>query len=319
MAHQRIKTEIRGDFGICLANNPITMQISPSWVQALSTIILVTITGYYAWQMKNNVELLEKQYNRDRKRQHTEVLRTKINEWLDNLPEVRTADVRLPTIIDTVGHDVIERDETEFWCVPISLQDDHTFEHLLESHAQDLEEVKSDINDTFYDFDDARRSFYEEFDDYTPIETLPFDTEPMERFSLWAFKQAMHLERGRDSVNDLKNEIENVVHDDNLAVHQPAKQYPGDHDGRRILRAWVVEEDEYGHEYVRDGADEEVADALKEVIDRLEDQPEYEYAEDAAGILSELEVLVDSLEHKLEEYKVKDPLPGECDWINGSE
>lgn len=295
------------------------MAINPVQLQAGATVLLVILTGYYAFQTRKTVTLMSNQFRRESLRYHTQVLRNIVNNWLDNLPTVTAADVDNPSGTSYVGHPAIddEVDDWEgwFWVTPIHLEDDPYYEDFLSNHADELGQIREAILDSFDQFWSLREDFIDNYSDSSPLEELPFRSERTDWFNLWAFETAVILERGILSKEELYQEVIRSNENWRMAQTPPTKTYVGDSDKKEILRCDVLRGDEPADSEVIDEREEMVYSAIKQVIGRLENQEKYENAEEAAKLLDELDDLVNRLETKLEEYAGMEVYKGECDYL----
>lgn len=271
------------------------MAIEPAWLQAGSTVVLVLVTGYYTY-------LLHRQNNRERRSYHTDTLRERVREWLQHLPEMRTIGV------ETAEPTYILANQDEFRVVPTQLADDNYFRDLLENHGDELRQQKTRIEELHGQFQSLKREFPEGFGDYGPVRSAPLDLEPTKRYPEWIFDRIVLLERTESTKDDLvKMAVEAL--EENTSHDNEETKYPSSarHRYTTILtrpRDDSVENDK-----------EMVADVLKEAIDQVDECGRYEMAEEAATLLDEIEMELDTLEKKLVEYEGMATYPGDCEYI----
>lgn len=282
-----------------------------------TSAVLVLVTIYYAIQTRRNVELLDTRHSREKRRYHTEVLRKYIvDEWLAALPTVKRTEINpAPS-----KHEFQILGVTpEFRVVPEVLEGNPYLDDFLQNHAKDVNKIKEDLEELHKRFVEIRDTFYEEYDNIQPVEDLPFRIETTNFFEEWAFERILLLERSIKNKEQLHNDIEKGIKNDKLHQQPPLKRYPGDNTPshtRYILKCWVLEEDEYGDTVTSpSNADELVIDALKQVINRLEECEEYTLGRRAAEVLDEAEKSCQKLQNSLIKYSGMEVYRGDCEYL----
>lgn len=294
------------------------MPIQPSWIQAGSTVVLVLVTGFYALQTHRTNNVMHEQFKKERQRFHTNVLKDRVEDWLEELPRVFGADIEVPGT-DVAGHPAIDESvdgpEGHLWVRPLMLRDDPYFKDLIENHAQELDTIASSIEDLFEEFWELRSMFLDSYSDTEPLDVLDFRADPTDYYELWAFERAVRLKRGPETKEGLYDILEQGIKNDKSALNPPTKRFPGDNTERGVVECDVVKNTSLGEIKLKEGSEEEIIEALRNVIDRLSEQEEYEYAKEAAVVLNEIEDEIDRLEQKLTEYKGKEIYEGECEYV----
>jgi hypothetical protein len=166
------------------------MPIEPAWLQAVFTLVLVIVTAYYTY-------LLHRQNNRERRISHTDTLRKRVQEWHQNLPEVR------PTDVDSAERNYVLGEVDAFQVVPARLEDDNYFQDLLDNHGSELQQHKTRIEELHEQFTSLKKEFIMEFSDTEPVESACDELEATDQYPEWVFNQALRLERTEREKNGL--------------------------------------------------------------------------------------------------------------------
>lgn len=293
------------------------ISVTPGWTQAIFTAILVIITAFYAWQTHRQVVLFKRQMDREAKRHHTEILRLRVNDWLENLPTVWRTRAEPPRSFKGVGHPFFEEGKT-FWTAPFSLQGDPYFEDLLDNHAERLASLKEAIETDYSEFQRLRNEFYEDYDNLDHLESLPFKIEVFDDFPLWAFESGILMERNFENLDERKENVVTAIENDKMAPLPPEKWYSGglhNWDDSHILKAHIASSDERGKPQVDNDSHEQVIQAILDTLDDLPESAEYSLIEMAADTLDRVAENVSELERELSEYKGMEVYPGDCKYL----
>lgn len=295
-----------GEFGI--AGN------IAAYASATATGLLIAITAVYAYSTHRSVRLSTQQLNREVRQRHTDTLRQRVSNWLgdyrtdsdltsngeSNLPTVqRTTIEPAPPIVE-----VFERQQ-EFRIIPEALENDRYLEDFLQNHAREVQEKLNEIKDLQAAFEQRREQFLEAFDDTRAIEEVQFRASKGAYFEQWAFERIVLLERGFRDKEGLYKIIDDAIEKESMADNE-FRKFPGDMRNIgpviRVLREIDIQ-------------DEEVATAMKQTVDRLEQHEAYDTAAEAAELLDQLDDAVDRLKNDLIEYKGRPLYPGDCEYL----
>lgn len=279
---------------------------------ASATLILVAITGWYAYTTRKHVQLANRRMDYDIRRQHSETLRRIVSLWLGNpeqhedlnkrslrIPHVTPTDIQpAPALAPILG-------EQEFRVVPETIENDLYLEDLLENHAPDLKETKQEIEQLHSQFIELKSQFVEKYEDTQVVEDLPFPAETSLFFEEWAFERVLYLERGIRDEESLFDIVDSAI-DRNTEADEDYTRYPGDN--RNVVSVIKVSRDV-------DEDRELVADAMKETISRLPEQKGYSIGQEAAMVLDKADEECQKLEQLLVEYRGRPMFPGDCEYI----
>lgn len=307
-------------------------------VAGLGSIVLTAGLVYlYSRQtsiQKEQQDLLRRELNREVRMGHTETLRNRIRAWhgdIDeigvkeggawfsdetNLPKVTGVDVEpAPPLVEVIGQEV------DFRVVPEALEDDRYLQDLLENHADDLRELKKEIEQQYEEFDSARMAFYEEYPGAPIIETNDYLLQPREAFTEWIFERAVLLNRTqRDREKQkIKDIVESRLTGTNSADSNSGEKY--------YSASGIEDRDPATYEAIAVSGDykdikkseEEIESRLIEIhwdaIDEIGDDELYEYAIEAATILDEMAGTVEELKAKLVEHEGNPVYQEDCEYV----
>ena len=291
-----------------------SVQIISPLAMVLLTLGLVYSTWKYATDIRRTTRL-------DRRRYHTEILRNRVESWLNNLPDVRVTEVEPPQ-----QSEIRIAGETEFNAVPWFLDDDPYFKDLLINHADDLQEHRTQIEEGHKKFTALQEQFREEIDvDHwderlNSIECDEVSLKIVDQFSLWIFERIIMLDRedpkkftsGDYEKEDLYEIAKSAVNDETYG-RSDFTIYPGDNIRKtptiKLKNARSLDRE------TRDEIDQIVLQFLKEVIDDIEQFNVYQVGQDAADQLNSLADLVQELEIRLVEYRDLEIYEGDCKYI----
>lgn len=281
---------------------PFILGLQPSMIQAIATIVLVIITSIYALQTKQHADLFRKELELENDRNHAEVLQKRIDDWLDNFPEVEETDVP------------IFQDREMPYAVPDPLQVDPYYEDLLENHADDIKPLLDDIDSKYDDFVRIREDYIDAQDidhEYQNVHQL----EPLARnYSIWLFQRILLLERTDATRRGLSMEVQSEFEDKYI---ESGNSY--------LLRCGVKGTNyrpiliyHFRRSISQSRADMDIMSIRLSSfpgihINEIDTLPNYNEAVRAAEILDDIEEQVDKLHTKLLRYKDAPRFQGDCD------
>lgn len=306
-------------------------------ISGIGTLILTTGLVYlYKRQtniQENQQELLKSELNREVRRGHTEILRERIRYWHGDLEEVGSSgaepwisdDTRLPSVrgadVEPAPPSINQAiGESEFRVIPEDIEDDRFLKDLLENHADDLQNLKTNIEQQYEEFDRKRVNFQENCPPGEVIETDEFVLEPMSAYTRWLFERAVLLNRenSRKDKEKMKRIVESRLPDSVSGNSENGSKFysPKGLDGGKstyqaIPKSGNIEDlDEY---------DAEIEEALirihNEAIENIGSDGHYEYAVEAAQILDEMAKSIQELKGKLVEYEGQPIFLGDCEYL----
>ncbi|WIV68902.1 hypothetical protein [Natrialbaceae archaeon AArc-T1-2] len=316
-----------------------------TWLQEWSEVvaglgsIVLTAGLVYLYSRQTSIQeeqqdLLRRDLNREVRMGHTETLRKRIRAWhgdMDeigvkeggawftdetNLPKVTGVDVEsAPPLVEVVGQEV------KFRVVPEALEDDRYLQDLLENHADDLRELKEEIEQQYEEFDGAREAFYEEYPGGPTVETVDYTLQPRQAFTEWVFERAVLLNRKqRDREKQkMKNIVEDRLKGTNSADPGSGEKYysaSGIEDrGPATYEASAVSGDYDDIEENEEEIDSRLIDIHWDAIDEIGEDELYEYAVEAAAILDEMAETVEELKAKLVEHEGNPVYQEDCEYV----
>ncbi|KAB1193631.1 hypothetical protein GJR96_09335 [Haloferax sp. MBLA0076] len=296
-------------------------------------VSLLLATLYYQQKgiLESQQELLSQEFNRDLRMEHTETLRERIELWYgevnelhrvgepglygSNLPEVTTTDIKsAPTLRQLrFGRD------TKFSVMPPELEDDRYFQDLLENHAPDLRETKSEIEDTHERLIQARNSFIDNFDNSLSLETEVYTLSPGFGFDEWVFEQHIKLDRGfHDNVDDLVDALETSMENSGgQAKPEEGVWMIPTHEHRTPLKATF----QSGNLDQLDEYQEEIQQAALREIKRIlegKSKTDERLIKEGSRELEHADNLLEKLNNLLIEYEGRIVYPGDCKYLDES-
>ena len=287
-------------------------------LQAFASLLLILVTIQYAETTRDNVDLMSKQLNHEIRQKHTDVLRNRVEEWIGEgvvedssgieRPIRGTPYVNKAEVVTAPPNESMYNPEESFRIIPASLAGDRYLADLLENHAPDLRKICENILEGQQKYESLRSEFINEYDDVTEIEALPFTADPAVHFENWAFTRVVYLERTEWTRDDLYDMVDNAIQHETHG-DQSYTFFPGDNNYRSVIK--VPRDEEYDKE--------SIAEALKEIIDRLSDHPLYVSGEEAANLLNEIDQDCIELRQTLIEYHGRLIYSGECEYLRESE
>ena len=126
--------------GLVSQSIEIISSLKPSWVQALSTVVLAIITLYYA-------QIIKSQVKNERRQDHSETLRDSLSDWLESLAPV-----------GKVYAKVIDKD---LRLLPERAEEDPYVADFKNNHAIDISNDIDEISDLIDEFDDKYKQYLE--------------------------------------------------------------------------------------------------------------------------------------------------------------
>ena len=316
-----------------------------TWLQEWSEVvaglgsIVLTAGLVYLYSRQTSIQeeqqdLLRRDLNREVRMGHTETLRKRIRAWhgdMDeigvkeggawftdetNLPKVTGVDVEpAPPLVEVIGQEV------DFRVVPEALEDDRYLQDLLENHADDLYELKKEIEQQYEEFDSARKAFYEESPGGPAIKTDDYILQPRETFTEWVFDRAVLLNRKqRDREKQkMKDIVESRLTGTNSADPNSGEKYYSasgvDDRGPATYEASAISGDYGDIEKNEEEIDSRLIEIHWDAIDEIGDGELYEYAIKAAAILDEMAETVEELKAKLVEHEGNPVYQEDCKYV----
>ncbi|WP_276258996.1 hypothetical protein [Haloglomus litoreum] len=234
-----------------------------------------------------------------------------------NLPKVTGADIEpAPPLVEVVSQEV------EFRVVPEALEGDRYLQDLLENHADDLRELKEEIEQQYEKFDSAREAFYEEYPDGPTIKADDCTLRPRRAFTEWVFERAVllnRMQRDRDK-QKMKDIVEERLKGTNSADPNSGEKYysaSGIEDrGPATYEASAVSGNYDDIEENEEKIDTRLIEIHWEAIDDIGDGELYEYAVEAATILDEMTETVEELKAKLVEHEGNPVYQEDCKYVD---
>lgn len=312
---------------VSILAEPLTwLQEWQAVISGLGSLVLsFFLVGLY-WKQHG---LLKRELNREVRKNHTETLRKRIRAWHGDLDEVGTSTDKLygsdsTKLPDIGGASVTPAPpatgdvtfDPEFRVVPERIENDKYLYDLLENHAPDLKNLKQTIEEQYEDFVAARKAFSDEFSVPEPIEADEYTTEPLDRFPLWAFEQAVIYHRERRDLDEMR-----IITREQLDGTDSARSNPGlafykpVHHGRATYQVDIESDDLRDLEEFEDEVTRQVTDIHLEVINDIGEEGVYRHAVEAGEILDEMEESIEKLRSTLVEYEGHPLYTGDCQYI----
>lgn len=309
------------------------------------TAVDIAITGvltaalvYLYFQQTNILEsqrdLFTQQLNREARQQHTETLRDRVKKWHGNperkpatdptagprrnLPVVKGASFESAKNIGMSLQFGVERGE--FNTVPRELREDPYFEDLLQNHAPDLRDTKSQIESLHDNFTSRRTKFQNQYDDGLIHEKQDYRVRPGPRLPRWVFELIVLRERNRLRHGDLVDRaIDDINRNDMspIAVESSSIRIAAEFGGWAGV-VYVAEFGEATHEELReyqDVVESEVREIVRDVLARVTEEEPYSFAIEAGLILEEAAEEVNKLDELLIEYYGRPIYYGDCKYL----
>lgn len=303
-------------------------------VSGILTAALVILYFQQTDILDSQRELLTQELNRGARQQHTETLRKRVAIWhgdpeMDeptepfdeptlNLPRVYGATFQSASV-NGYTHDL---DDDSFHVLPIQLRGDRYLTDLLENHAPDLRETAEKITQLHEEFVGLRATFVEEFDEGPARETEEYILEPQDRFGRWLFELLVLLEREQfDDFNELRDRAWAAFERGNNGPHSDKPQLFIRVELRNRISTPVYVatwQEDIDRETIRDHqetVEDEVADIIEDVLDRVELERPYERTVEATETLDAAAEKVYRLENLLVEYHGRPIYPGDCKYL----
>lgn len=278
--------------------------------------------------MDGQRDLRRMQLNRDVRQQHTEILRHRVEEWLGNSPatsrefgDMVDQQSTLPRVtrvgVESAAKMFSVFGDEEFLAAPSWLVDDQYFHDLLENHAPDLGDLKTEIEALEADFSEQHEQFLEGIGTLPRIATDEYVIEPAYNFEQWVFEQILLLERGDETHEELIDRASNVVSGSAMRSGDTTV-FPAEAGYGTPVSVVQVRSNTGKYETVsenRDQIEEEIVSMLRSVLREIDEVEPYHSARQAGDILEELSGAVSELRFKLEEYQGLPLFPGECEYL----
>jgi hypothetical protein len=295
-----------GASAVALPTDPLAgvpLLSMPMFVQAASTVLLVAITAWYAFQTWRSTSLAQQQMAVEARRRHAQTVQKRTGAWREDFPEVRPTQVHLPDSTGDADHEAA--------LYPAELDNDPYFDDLLENHAEDVAALTAEVADELAAYRRKRAEFVENTD-------LKLDgqlwslVEP--NFYEWLFERIVLVERGVMDETELKADLRDAFADPR--VEGSATVYPGDTDPDR-RRDILVFHRTRSTARNRDGESPHrlSANRIINVIDGLDRLGEYATAVEASEVLNDLDADLAELERRVVEYDELDLMPGDCEYV----
>jgi len=326
---------------LILVGSGVYIYLNESWIivveLAVSGVLTAALVILYFRQtaiLDSQKNLLTQELNREARQQHTETLRKRVRIWHGN-PDKQTSqnplegpENNLPAISQSAfqsaptGFHVLKfEDEIDFQVVPHQLQGDRYLEDLLENHAPDLKDAKSEIEQLYDEFKTLRNEFGESYDGGEVIEKEHYVLTPADYLANWVFNYLVRLRRGYISsigevkgraISDLESAETTVYPDDSRVWVQSSV---GGHRYRAIYAADMDSADGGALQDIRGEAKEAVKPVIQQIFERVDEEYPYTLANEAADVLDGAEEATRELERILIEYEGRPIYPGDCKYL----
>ena len=214
----------------------------------------------------------------------------------------------------------MQSDDEQFRVVPYYLEDDRYLKDLLDNHATDLNNKKSEIKDLQQKFESLRVEFSDDFDKAIVEEKEEYTLEPTEYFTQWVFEHLVGIRRGKHTdFSEMRT----------CAISQIADDKPGTdmHNDRLWIMAKIGKDSDAVYKAVGqsenwDGEKDrryEIQNEGKQVVERvfnqIESEAPYETIAEAASVLDEGEEAIEELRQLLVEYDGRPLFTGDCQYL----
>lgn len=295
------------------------------------SVALVVLYFRQTQILESQRELITHELNREVRMSHTETLRERVRIWhgdperKDSPDPFEASKLNIPQVTRTSFQSApdgvnraLSREET-FYVVPYQLQDDRYLTDLLENHAPELNEAKQQIERLQEEFISLRENFITEYDDGVVVDRDAYLLEPSEYLSRWVFEQILLIKRGdRKDTDDIFDIAKSGIESAHTSSHpdKPKIWVQTERSGKAIYGATIKSGDKDEIRKYQKEIKQDTIDAVREVLDAIDQNPNYRKADKAADVLDEATEAVAELEQLLIEYEGKPVYSGECEYLN---
>jgi len=201
-------------------------------IQGIGTAVSILLTAALVRLYRIQTDLNRYEMDRDARKIHTDELRKRVRYWLDeeNYPEgpetpdfLNTGSGRLPKVTrvtvrpasESIYARSIDEELEEFDVVPEKLQRDRYMDNFLQNHADNIDQLVTEITELQSEFRETRDEFFDACPQGKQVQLRDEClVEPIDgNYEQWFFERVILMERERIERDQLLENVEEGVVD----------------------------------------------------------------------------------------------------------